>query len=312
MIKNTGVENTLKEKISEDGRILNQILIDYFRENKPFSCIRLGNTENYIFNCLYNNSPIHSRYHYESMCTVAGVFPNDLHFYENEYKDEIIKSIKNSDLIGWVAITQPNPTKKVSDDLLSDKICFSHIEVLDPCDLAIEYENPWTMELKNKKVLVVSSMSNTIKRQWENKNKIWGEYVDKILPFTLVDVIKSPHNPDIEGGKLFSGNKELKNWLEVKEYLESEIDSYDYDVLLVGCGALAPVLASHSKSKGKIAITTCGNTQLFFGICGSRWTLNKGWVNFPKCYNEHWSYPDPEDVPLNCKILESTEGKCYW
>ena len=211
-----------------------------------------------------------------------------------------------------VAITQPNPTKKVSDDLLSDKICFSHIEVLDPCDLAIEYENPWTMELKNKKVLVVSSMSNTIKRQWENKNKIWGEYVDKILPFTLVDVIKSPHNPDIEGGKLFSGNKELKNWLEVKEYLESEIDSYDYDVLLVGCGALAPVLASHSKSKGKIAITTCGNTQLFFGICGSRWTLNTGWVNFPKCYNEHWSYPDPEDVPLNCKILESTEGKCYW
>lgn len=46
MIKKTGVENTLKEKISEDGKILNQILIDYFKENKPFSCIRLVNAKN--------------------------------------------------------------------------------------------------------------------------------------------------------------------------------------------------------------------------------------------------------------------------
>ena len=242
----TGTENTLNLRNSSDGILLNNILTDYVKSEKPFSCIRLGNTENYIFNCLYNNSPIHSRYHYESMCTVAGVFPNDLNFYKNEYKNEIIKSIKNSDLIGWVPITQPDPTKKVSDDLLSDKICFSHIEILDPCDLAIEYEKPWTTELKDK---------------------IWGKYVDKILPFDLVDVVKSPHAPDIEGGNLFVGDKEIKNWIDVKEFMQEEIDQYEYDVLLVGCGALAPCLASHAKSRGKISITTCGNTQLFFGIC---------------------------------------------
>lgn len=308
----TGTENTLKLRSSSDGILLNNILTDYVKSEKPFSCIRLGNTENYIFNCLYNNSPIYSSYHYESMCTVAGVFPNDLNFYKNEYKNEIIKSIKNSDLIGWVPITQPDPTKKVSDDLLSDKICFSHIEILDPCDLAIEYEKPWTTELKDKKVLVVSSMPNTIKKQWKNKDKIWGKYVDKILPFDLVDVVKSPHAPDIEGGNLFVGDKEIKNWIDVKEFMQEEIDQYEYDVLLVGCGALAPCLASHAKSRGKISITTCGNTQLFFGICGSRWTLNNGFINFHKCSNENWIYPLEEDIPTNINILEMREGKCYW
>lgn len=309
---NFGVDNVLSERNLEHGKILNEVLIDFFRKKEPFSCIRLGNTENYIFNTLYEGLPITSKYHYDSMSTVAGVFPKNFEFYNNEYKNEIIKTIQNSDIIGWVAITQPVPNKKVSEELLKNKVCFSHIEILDPCDLAIEYENPWTMELKDKNVLVVSSMENTIKKQWEIRHKVWGEYVDKILPFNLVDVIKSPHMPDVEGGVLYNESKEMRTWIDVKKFLEDEIDKHDYDVLLVGCGSYAPVLASHAKTRGKTAITTCGNTQLFFGICGGRWTLNSGWKNFPKCYNEYWSYPDPEDIPKNYKLVETKEGKCYW
>lgn len=306
------MKNFYSERNLQDGKLLNDLIIEKFRSEEPFSCIRLGNTENYIFNCLYEDIPITSKYHYESMCTVAGVFPNDIDFYKNEYKNEIVSAIKNSDFVGWVAITQPKPNPKVHEDLLKDKICYSHIEVLDPCDLAMDHEHPWTMELKGKKVLVVSSMPNSIKRQWEIRDKVWGENVDKILPFELVDVIKSPHSPEVEGGTIFYGSKEIKTWIDSKECLEEQIAEYEFDVLMVGCGALAPPLASYAKSMGKIAITTCGNTQLFFGICGSRWTLNSGWVNFPKCYNENWIYPMEEDSPSNLKLLESKEGKCYW
>lgn len=310
----TGTENTLKFRNSSDGILLNNILIDYVKSEKPFSCIRLGNTENYIFHCLYNNLPITSRWHFEIMATTSGVYPNDEEYYNAYYKMELISCIENCDLFGWLFFTIAEQSKKLSEELLSDKICFTDVGILDPCVLAVTYENPWTQYLKGKKVLVVSSMQHTILKQWEKIDKVWGDKTDKLVPFDLVDVIKSPHPPEVEGGSLYNGKKEMKNWVDVKEYFEEQIDQYEYDVLLSGCGAWAPSVSDYAKRKGKVGITLCGNIQLLFGIAGTRWTENKeGFKDFHQCYNEHWCFPHEDDIPLNIALHKKHEGGYgYW
>lgn len=288
---------------------LNLLLKDLLQKGDPFSCIRLGNTENYVLNSLYDNKTI-SPYWLNALYNNAGVFPLDLNFYKEDFLNESIDAIKKSDIVGWVAITQPSPNLKFENDLLQDKTCFTDIQVLDPC-IVVDYEDSWTSYLKGKKVLVVSSHSETIIKQWKNKENIWGENVDKILPFELVDVIKSPHPPHVEGGDLFLNSKKAENWIDVKNFLQEQINEYDYDFLMVGSGAYSPSLASFAKEKGKMAITTCGCTQLFFGVYGKRWTENKNFVHQHKCFNDHWCYPLKIDEPKNKHILESLE-LCYW
>jgi len=300
-----GVENTLRYQNDTHGMILNDIISNYISSENPFSCIRMGNTETYIFHCLYNNLPITSKWHFDIMSTTSGVFPQDVEYYDTYYKKETIECIKNSDIFGWLFHTVPEPSEKLTKDLLEDKVCFTNVCVLDPCVLATRYKNPWTQYLKGKKVLVISSMRETILRQWENIDKVWGEKVDKIAPFELVDVIKSPHAPNVEGGTLYVGDKELKNWMDVKQFLQDEMDNYEYDIVLSGCGAWAPSTVNHAKSRGKSGITLCGNIQLLFGIAGSRWVKRKeGYKEFHMCYNDNWCFPDKKDIPINISLFK--------
>ncbi len=289
---------------------INLSLKSLLQKGDPFSCIRLGNTENYILNSLYNNQKI-SLHSFSALYNIAGVFPLDIEFYKKEFLEEGINVIKNSDIIGWVDIIQPEPNTKFKNNLLENKICFTEIQVLDPC-VVVNYEDPWTAALKDKKVLVVSPHYESIIKQWKNKENIWGENVNKILPFELVDVIKSPHPPHVEGGDLFLGSKKAETWIDVKNFLQDQINEYDYDVLLTGCGAYAPSLSSFAKNNDKMAITPCGATQLFFGVYGKRWTENKNFVDQHRCFNEHWCYPLKLDEPQNKHIIETIEGKCYW
>jgi hypothetical protein len=309
-----GIEKTLRFGNISDGIILNDIVSEYIKSDKSFSCIRLGNCENYIFNCLYNNLPITSRWHFEIMATTSGVYPNDEQYYHKYYKSEITKCIQNCDFFGWLFFTLEEQSEKVSEQLLKDKICYTDVGVIDPCVLAVKYENPWTQYLKGKKVLVVSSMPQTILSQWEKIDKVWGDKVNKIAPFELVDVIKSPHPPEIEGGTLYNGENEMKDWMDVKKYFEEQMDEYDYDIVLAGCGAWAPCVANYAKSKGKTGITLCGNIQLLFGIAGTRWTENEeGFKEFHQCYNEHWCFPHEDDIPLNIALHKKHEGgRGYW
>lgn len=289
---------------------INHLLCKYIEKNEPFSCIRLGNTENYILNTLYENQLVHEWW-YRYLFNVAGVFPLDLDFYKDSFLPKNIEAIKNSDIVGWVAITQVEPLENFKNNILKNKNCFTDLDFLDPAYL-IDYDVPWTSLLKDKKVLVVSPHYSTIIQQWKKRKNIWGDNVDKILPFELVDVVKSPHPPHIEGGELEVNGKELKTWIDAEQYLENEISNYDFDFLLVGAGAYGPSLCSFAKSIGKMAIQPGGATQLFFGICGKRWTENENFKKQQNCFNQYWIYPLEDDKPQNVSIVEGDEGNCYW
>jgi hypothetical protein len=160
-------------------------------------------------------------------------------------------------------------------------------------------ENPWTEVLEGLKVLVVHPFNTTIERQYHEKRKLL--FKDKrVLPrFKTLETVKAVQT--------IAGNKgEFNDWFEALESMKASIDSKDYDVAIIGCGAYGFPLAAHVKRRGKKAVHLGGATQLLFGIKGRRWD------NHPvisRLYNEQWVRPSVEDIPADANKVENG---CYW
>lgn len=85
--------------------------------------------------------------------------------------------------------------------------------------------------------------------------------------------------------------------------------------VLLGCGAMGPVIAGRMHQKGHPAANVGGNLQLFFGIMGGRWRerhirpedkLLGSFVTNP----ELWIDPIPDKfIPDTATFVEN---KCYW
>jgi hypothetical protein len=158
--------------------------------------------------------------------------------------------------------------------------------------------NPWTKVLKDKRVLVVHPMEESIKRQYKIREKIWP---DGLLPEFELLTIKAVQT--IAGEK-----SHFSDWFQALDWMKSEINKLDFDIAIIGCGAYGFHLAAHVKRMGKKAIHLGGATQLLFGIKGKRWEddPNQPFKNF---MNEHWIRPGEDERPSNASIVE---GACYW
>jgi hypothetical protein len=159
--------------------------------------------------------------------------------------------------------------------------------------------SPWSEVLAGKKVLVIHPFSHTIERQYHDKRAVL--FADqRVLPeFKSLETIKAVQT--IAGEK-----SEFVDWFAALDSMKAAIDTKDFDVAIIGCGAYGFPLAAHVKRMGKKAVHMGGATQLFFGIKGKRWD------NHPQIgtlYNDHWVRPAPEDVPQQANKVE---GGCYW
>lgn len=162
---------------------------------------------------------------------------------------------------------------------------------------------PWTRILEGKKVLVIHPFEDTIQRQYKKYEYLFMN--PQILPkFTLL-TYKSVQS--------LGGCSEFANWFEALEKMKCDIDTLDYDIAILGCGAYGLSLAAHIKRTGKKAIHLGGVTQLLFGIMGKRWEqpteamCRNGF--YPDLFNENWCRPNDRERPLTaCKV----EDACYW
>lgn len=292
-------------------QIINDTIIRAFDKNIPFSLIRVGNTEGYFLNTIYNGQQPITEY-YNWIGTTAGLYPNTKEYIETVWYRENIQNLLNSDIVGFVDISETIKSDvNFLNSYCSNKPLFfkEQIEVLDPGTLldTNKINNPWTKQLKGKRVLVVSSHEKTILKQWDNIENIWKGKTNEICPFELVGVVRSPFNPQIDSRQY----PNCGSWDQTLDYMKKLIDSYDYDVLLSGSAVFSPSLADHAKKSGKIGITICGAIQLFFGILGSRWVNNQCFSEWRKLFNDNWIYPLEEDLPNNKSMFDSYE-KAYW
>jgi len=149
--------------------------------------------------------------------------------------------------------------------------------------------------IKNKKVLVISSFGKLIKKQYDsgNINKIYDNFpiIEKLITFQFPYCFlnSGPHN----------------NYYETLESVFQEIKNIDFDIVLLGCGAYAPLLSHKIDIElKKDSICLGGKITTLFGILSKRDKKNE------IIFNEHWITEIPDEFkPENYKAIE---GGCYW
>lgn len=301
--KNRFTETLNRNNKSEEA---NEILKNIILKNEPFMCARFGSTESRaILNFQLKKKQItdfhaslkhiigkmniywkeHPKF-LNNLTELSGFFPKDenlLEIFVNLY----ISDIKNLDLLGvW---NEYEEFLQVPEDT---KLC--KIRELEPWF----YNKPWTAALEGKKVLVHHPFEETIKNQYQKKEKLYKN--ENILPNFELKTIKAVQT--IAGEK-----SEFKDWFEALESMKNQMNNIDYDVAIIGCGAYGFPLASHAKKMGKIGIHLGGVTQLLFGIKGKRWEEWKHYTELRKNEGESWVYAN--EIP---KDYKKVENGCYW
>lgn len=272
-------------------------LNEQFKADMPFACGKIGNCELMCINNYYEYTsrglpvewwPVVSKEIYEN----AGVFPQTEES-RIDFIKEISKSLLHVDSLAlWSSFNKDFEYNIIKS--YNKKNILIDLQSLEP----FYSGSPWTEHLKNKRVLVISPFSETIKKQYEKRDKIWSD--KRILPDFELTAIKHQHSPGIDIPSKYI------NWIEMTEDLKSQMDNQTYDILLVGAGASSLPLIAHAKQRGKKSIHLGGPLQILFGIKGERWNKSNIGKFF---YNNSWVQPSIDETPT---LYKNIEGGCYW
>lgn len=160
------------------------------------------------------------------------------------------------------------------------------------------HEDPWSIELAGKRVLVVHPFADSIVENYGQRRRLLFKD-PRVLPDFELRVVKAVQS-------IAGEHAEHASWFDALSYMKSEMEAVDFDVCIIGAGAYGLPLAAHAKRLGKMAIHLGGATQVLFGIRGRRWDDDR---IISKLYNEHWSRPKPWETPRQYKKVE---GGAYW
>ena len=156
-------------------------------------------------------------------------------------------------------------------------------------------KNIW--QIIGLKVLVINPFSESIEKQYKNREHIWKN--DKVLPEFNLLTYKNIQS--------IGDNGPHSSWLESLEVMKKDIADIDFDIALLGCGGYGMPLASFIKNDlNKPSIYVGGGLQILFGIKGDRWDNHEDVSTF---YNSYWVRPLQTEKPI---AANSVEGGCYW
>ncbi len=227
----------------------------------------------------------------------AGFFPLEKE-YGHQFLQVMKESINTCDYLGYTGEPMENYfINKYADKNMKVS---EHFDFLQPWMFP---NNPWSAALKEKKVLIVHPFENTIKQQYEKRDKLF--IGTSILPKFELKIFKALQTTgDLKDDR-------FDNWFEALDYMTEEIMKIDFDVAILGCGAYGFPIGARIKQAGKQAIHMGGTSQLLFGIMGKRWdgtgpnsTTREIAFEIRPYYNEYWAYPLEEDTPISAKEVE--------
>jgi len=264
-------------------------------ETKSSFCV--GKISANLFNVIISsvpNSKLKPYYDYyrKLVCTNDGIYPYDdnvINEFCNRYMSEL-------NLLDACAIWN---THIAFEKQLVNSSIHLHLREIEP----YYWEQPWTSILKDKKVLVISSKTQSIKNNFKNKDLIWP---NGMLPdFELLTLNFPDAYYMLDESKRVQLKFPSNANLLLDEYIE-KMNNIDFDICLVGVGVFGLPLAIHAKKMNKIGIHLGGAIQILFGIKGGRWDSHD---IISKFYNDHWTRPLPEETPKNHMYIENN---CYW
>lgn len=226
----------------------------------------------------------------KEICELSGVFPTS-DIFLTEFCEFYMDSVGKSDIL---ALWGVGAESKVVKAKCSKDTKYVQLTSLEP----YYFEKPWSKALKEKKVLIIHPFVESIKKQYENREKLFlnCDILPRFASLTCIHAIQS-----IAGEKT-----EFDTWFDALEYMKKQIKTSDFEVAIIGAGAYGLPLAAYVKELGKIAIQMSGSTQILFGIKGKRW---EHIPQVSKMFNEYWIRPTESETPKNS---EKVEGGSYW
>lgn len=276
-----------KKVLSEESG--NNEIYELIKLEKPAAIMRLGSTET---NCAYPWSIGKKPYQktLERGQYAAGIFP--VNFESNAVFSEIyLEAVKQADIM---ALCDVYKEKEIINRYCNKTCKFIKARSIEP----YYFENPWTIALKGKRVLIVHPFVETIQSQYKKRENIFEN--SQILPeFSEIQFVKAVQSAA-------GARTNFSTWKDALNYMKAEIDERKFDIAIVGAGAYAIPLCAYIKQIGKIAIQMSGATQLLFGIKGKRWDNHPIISGF---YNEYWVRPNEKETPPQ---TQKVEGGSYW
>lgn len=270
----------------------NRIIYDALMLDKPFLAARFGDAELrtlvYTLDYHYGVRKHFPEYIKRAMHLNAGFFPPT---DENllRFGDILWSAAEKVDVYGvWYNLLEDYVIHMQSPDAE-----IVRLEALEP----YRSTNPWSRALAGKRVLVVHPFEDSIKTQYEKREKLFAN--PDILPnFTLLTYKSVQTNA--------GGTCEYPDWFAALDAMYQDIKELDFDVAIVGCGAYGLPLSAKIKDLGKQVIHLAGATQILFGIRGARWDCRPDMQHY---FNSDWIRPSEKERPQNAKAVENG---CYW
>ena len=156
------------------------------------------------------------------------------------------------------------------------------------------FDKSWLGMIENKKILVITSLSESIKLQSSKLDLVWNNGL--FPPNPDINVYRIPFNSKL------TGVAPVGTWTDKLKQIQSDISKIDFDVAFVGAGAWSIPIVSDIKTQGKVGIHMGGGLQILFGVIGKRWAEREDFKDF---FNQHWITPLDEDIPPLVKMYRS-------
>ena len=137
------------------------------------------------------------------------------------------------------------------------------------------HNNPWSISLKGKKLLIISEFNNIIREKLDNREKIYGIDLYPECEFLFIDLLEEDKKLSYDTllKKIFNNINNLSN---------------NYDVALLSCGGLSNLILSAIDDNGKSGIVVNSFLEISFGIYNS--DFEERHQDIIKLYkNEYWT-----------------------
>lgn len=241
--------------------------------------------------------------HLDTLERNAGVFPKDQAILKR-WVHEYLEANRICEIIaaGWY-----KPLEKQEFEMLENenKGAYSCVPLRSLEPYYLEKEKRWTQLLAGRRVCVVSSFTDTIQKQLEQRHMIWGENAESILPTTTsFSFVQTGYAPVLAQGR--GEWSSCSTWKDAVDQMEKAVHRNNPEIVLIGCGGLGLPLAQRLKKAGKVTIVLGGAIQVLFGIKGDRW---KNHSIISRFWNPYWVYPSIHETP---KGAHGVENACYW
>jgi hypothetical protein len=239
------------------------------------------------------------RYH----CEVQfGVFPTKTEFLQ-KFANFYCNHVLQVDVLGIFQANQEMDIIK-KNKLQSKLIPYQQTEP----DRSIPYiaENCYLPYFRGKNILFISPFAELLKSRctMDIFERVWSR-IDKTWFFPKnINGIEIPYS-------IKNSKKTIKDYVDsisLYDYVCSQISKQEFDIALIGAGALSLPIVSYVKSLGKIGISLGGHLQVLFGVKGARWANDEYWKN--NYFNEHWIDMPDKYHPID-KNNFSDRG-AYW